>query len=260
MFFSSEPGGDRVAGYGEYLAKISAEIGEARAEGATKINQAKAVFVFPDARAYFRGRAGKTEADINCSVCTAAAVARKRTGSASWHTGTVNAQLGERGDEAFIKWRRKTEGGLHTALPIDVNKSNRDLQDQVDGLAEWCTRTLGVLRRNIIGNALSPVSSSFALAWMKSQDDGALFAVYVYVPLFTAYDPVAHWIYAEKAGGNLKFIDYQTDRAEVKGSGPTQSHEPMKPGGGSMGGKYQMIVVAFLPDQAPKPLTGGRLI
>ena len=226
-----------MAGYADYLAKINAEISDARATGASKINQAKAVFVFPSAVAYSRQRTARTEADVNCSVCTAAAVARKRTGRASWHTGTVNQQLGARGNDAFIKWRRKTEGGLHTALPIDVKNSEKDLQDQVDGLAEWCTRTLGVMRRKIVGSAMSPVSSAFALAWMKAQDEGALFAVYVYRGLFTAYDVVAHWIYAEKVQGNLNFIDYQTDKAEVKGSGPTQSHEPMKPGGGSMGGE-----------------------
>lgn len=249
-----------MAGYGEYLAKINAEISEARAEGATKINQAKAVFVFPSAVKFYYQRTPKTEADINCSVCTAAAVARKRTGSALWHTGTVNAQLGESGNDAFTKWRRKTEGGLHTALPLPVKMVDQDLQDQVDGLAEWCTRTLSVTRRKIIGSTPSPVSSSFALAWMKAQDEGTLFAVYVYRGAFTAYDVVAHWIYAEKVQGNLNFIDYQTDKAEVKGSGPTESHEPMKPGGGSMGENYQMIVAAFLPDHAPKPLTGGRLI
>jgi hypothetical protein len=246
-----------MAGYAQYHFQLQTEINEARALGADKINQAKAVFV-PTKMQYVRGSAGpKLEADVNCSVCTAAAVARKRTGVA-WNTDSVNQQLGEKSAYAFTEWRRKTAGGLQTQMPAGATNSEKNLQDQIDGLAEWCSRTLGFRRRKIIGTALAPVSSSFALAWMRAQDDGTLFAVYVYVPLFTAYDPLAHWIYAEKDNGNLKFFDYQADKAEIKGSAPAESSEPMKPGGAPIPGKYQMIVVAFCPDVG-KPLTGGRL-
>jgi hypothetical protein len=249
-----------VAGYAQWLATKQTEIAQAKLQGTEKINQATAHSI-PNQRQFFRGSPlPKPEADVNCSVCTAAAVARKRTGGAHWNTQTVNQVIGETGNMAFAKWRRKTDGGLRTQLPGDAPNSDKDLQDQVDGIAEWCSRTLGIKRRKIIGSASSPVSSSFALASMKAQDEGTLFAVYVYVPLFTAYDPVAHWIFAEKQQGNIKFIDYQTDKAEVLGSSPTISDQPMKGGGLPMPGEYRMIVIAFLPDQAPKPLTGGRLI
>jgi len=250
-----------TSAYDLHVQKLRSDAQDARQQGgATKINQANTLYI-PSRRQFFSGySAPKTESDVNCSACTAAAIARTRTQKPEWNTQTVNQSTGFSGRDVFIDWRRATEGGVHTDLPATAGKSDKDLQDQVDGLAEWCCRTLGVKRKRMIGNAKSPVASTFALSWMKAQDDGTLFAVYVFRGLFTAHDVLAHWIYAEKHDGNLRFVDYQTDKAEVQGSTPAESTAPMKPGGQAIDGTYQMIVIAFLPDQGSKPLTGGRLI
>jgi hypothetical protein len=130
--------------------------------------------------------------------------------------------------------------------------SDRDLQQQVEGLTLWCRSLMGSYTHKTLGNAEGMVSRYPAQHWMELQPDGTMFATYVNRGVFGSGGPLAHWIFAKKAGDEVEFVDYQTDKSEVAGSAPTRSDQPLMPGGKEIEGDCGMIVVAFVPTEALK--------
>lgn len=182
---------------------------------------------------------GRTEATVNCSLCTTAGLVTFATGTfvssgqVARRRGGPTATQGNHnfGDGNEFKARRQLvklkgvpqlddESALHmddtglrnktkmgAALAIDVDKTN---QKQFDGIQDYCRRGA-----HLEVNALSGAQNlRSALSWMQQQPEGTLFGFLL--------ENMGHWnvaeVVADESNSNsnhVVFIDFQTDHAEL---------------------------------------------
>lgn len=169
------------------------------------------------------------ESFTNCSLCTAAAIAREGH-PYPWTARTVYLDIGGTLEtlnpnaslaRAFVFYYRNQKIDFSTVergLNVEGSSGDQAVKDQVAGLKKWCdtkTPCLGILKGDMAG----------VLKQMNSQPNHRAFAVFI------RSTTSAHWIYAYKGRGQLTFVDFQTDRTEWLDSAPTFHSGPIAPDG-----------------------------
>jgi hypothetical protein len=128
--------------------------------------------------------------------------------------------------------------------------------DQMHGLASWCQNVAGAVLLEMIGHLNKPLKAAHAMEMMKKFKEGTVFAVRL------SCSGTVHFNFAKRLQINgqeaLVFVDYQTDRVEVIGSGPSVSLRPMAPEGKVIPEsdltRWKIVALAFKP-QKPNKLT-----
>ncbi|HEX4810747.1 MAG TPA: hypothetical protein VH325_17555 [Bryobacteraceae bacterium] len=201
------------------------------------------------------------ESEVNCSLCTAAAIIRECTGK-SWNTTMVAQSTGltfpERYgiDSAFVDYSDLLGNPNHQVKPPtqDLPGSPSDFasREQLFGLAQWCGLVAGALKISQLGTIQAPLKVDHALQEMMKFAEGTVFAVRV------KCHTKVHFNFAKRiktfGADTLIFVDYQTDRVEVLGSGPSYSLRPMgfegKPIPVQDFDAWSIVALAFNPGKA----------
>ena len=179
---------------------------------------------------------GPAQADVNCALCTAAAVVMHATGQ-PMSSADVCAELGfmEEEETVFVRWRKS----LSDQSPF--GKVNKELRNQIEGVLFFCRRRLNNCACTILGEPGKGAPLKRALARMGKKEKTVRFAVYFHDQF------VNHWVYAHKESGSVEFIDYQTDRMFDPHSQPTSGKTPMLGICKSVHPNAELVVLAFDP-------------
>lgn len=187
--------------------------------------------------------------NVNCALCTAAAL----TGQSS---GDVNAELQVacprdskwgpfESDMAFVTYT--IDGPGRARRVILHNESIQPIADQMIGIATYVAQKKGAgTQVKFAGSPRDRSRGREVIPLMLQQPDGTTFAVFT-ADGISIYGDEAHWIYAEKQGGTIEYLDYQTDRQLNPNAGPSRSNNPIRPGGISYDSSDNtfMIAIAF---------------
>jgi hypothetical protein len=172
------------------------------------------------------------ERSVNCALCTAGALTRQSSGDVNVH---LRLQCGAppkpfESDQAFVWYAQHYPQArlMRIAMNGKDEEGLQDLADQMIGIAVYVVN----FRKTHVKFCGDPRQQSRAhtvLPFMNRQPDGTVFAVFTSDGT-SLYGDEAHWIYAEKRGGEVLFTDFQTD-TQIPGAAPTRSAHPMRPGG-----------------------------
>lgn len=162
-------------------------------------------------------------ADINCGLCTAAAVITSVTGDFVTTSDVVRkrhpapelhplAQAGLAGrdyatvyqhPESFVSFGRNLQGGSSMADLAKTANVNIKAADGIKNIAQQ----FGVTEQ---GTQSDPLPFADAVrAMLQPKYDGCVFAVLVV--------SAGHWNFARRTPDGLVFVDYQTDRPDKQG-------------------------------------------
>lgn len=162
-------------------------------------------------------------ADINCGLCTAAAVITAVTGSFVTTADVVRriypaaplvdaARTGLAGrdyatvyqhPESFVSFGRNLQGGSNMADLAKTVTVNAKAADGIKAVAQQ----FGVTEQGTQSTAL-PFADAVQ-AMLQPKYDGCVFAVLVV--------SAGHWNFARRTPDGLVFVDYQTDRPDKQG-------------------------------------------
>ncbi len=261
---------DRLKNEEEILRAAAEVVMRLRADPGTKVNDGRFLFV-PKPNNEKSGNkiaddhlvleSGNFEALTNCSLCTAAGLA-KRLGKSANTASKVAQSLGFQVDPAtyypasyFADYEKAAVDPSFKPKTFDFTnpKEKQKHADEnhefvIKGLMRWCNNYLGVAVVKCLGTSAVPLPLKSALSRMRECGKGSIFAVGLDGP------GSAHWIYAETSPneGELVFVDFQTDRVEaLEASSPTVSLFPLAPNGktidyeGKDGASWKAVVVAL---------------
>ena len=150
-----------------------------------------------------RGYALQGDSVKNCALCTAA--------------GAVN--LAARGSSV-------TTGDL--AGELDVRDGELAFGDTIDAQAMRISDIVSAKtgrRSEKIGTMAEPVVYSQALDWMNTQPEYTVFAMNVDGPGNWGGEHKCHWLNALKAGGTIRYFDFQSNR-KIGANFPTGGQNP----------------------------------
>lgn len=152
-----------------------------------------------------RGYAGGSSSEKNCAICTAAGACNLCHGSSLLSTGAL-------------------------ADYLKCQDSKESMGDSVDKQATAIAKTVTELttrRSEQIGGMTAGVSYSNAIAWMQKFSDGTVFALCVsgQLNIESQGENRCHWLNALKAGGNIRYFDFQSNRT-FKASTPPGGRNP----------------------------------
>jgi hypothetical protein len=150
-----------------------------------------------------RGYAGGGSSEQNCAICTAAGAVNLCRGYSLLSTGKVAEQL------------HTSDSKLGMGTSVD---------NQVARIAEFVESKTG-RHFQIAGSMDAGVPYAEAAVRMQAYPDGTVFALCVSGMLVGGTERKCHWLNALKAGGSVRYFDFQSNRTFRSGA-PTGGRNP----------------------------------
>jgi hypothetical protein len=150
-----------------------------------------------------RGYAGGGASEQNCAVCSAAGAVNLSRGRSLLSTGKVAEQL------------HTSDSKMGMGSSVDTQAAN---------IAQFVQGQTG-RQSEITGSMDAGLPYAEASARMQGYPDGTVFAVCVSGSLVGEAGRKCHWLNALKAGGNIRYFDFQSNRT-FRSATPTGGQNP----------------------------------